>query len=205
MPRSPKQNREIREQRIRQILDATLSVYRDRGYHGAEMGEIARRAGVGRGLVYYYFKDKQDVFLTLIRYSLDWWKKRMALILRLDAPVSHRLAEYLRTACSMALEHPNMSHFHQSIAPDVPFVFPERKEEVWEIYQETLWDPVRSLLREGVETGEIRVSPAIAERIVFSALQGAVNQECGMLPEEDIDLWVNAVLNGLAYSIPDRT
>src|SRR5699024_2259968 len=104
MPRSPEQNRAIREKRMRQILEATLHVYRERGYHGTEMGAIARRAGVGRGLIYYYFKDKQDVFISLIRWTLSGWKELLEEVTETDQPVAARLGEILKKTCALSLE-----------------------------------------------------------------------------------------------------
>jgi AcrR family transcriptional regulator len=65
-PRSPEQFAEIREERIHQILDAALHVFAEESYHGASMAGIAKRAKISKGLIYNYFKSKEDVLKTLI-------------------------------------------------------------------------------------------------------------------------------------------
>jgi len=56
---------EVREIRKRQILDATLTAYIRFGYHGADMDIVAKEAGLAKGLVYYYYKTKQELFAEL--------------------------------------------------------------------------------------------------------------------------------------------
>lgn len=65
MPRSPDKNEELREHRKRQILDAALNVYIRFGFHGADMDVVAKEAGLAKGLVYYYYKTKKDLFTEL--------------------------------------------------------------------------------------------------------------------------------------------
>ncbi|MFN2614140.1 MAG: TetR/AcrR family transcriptional regulator [Actinomycetota bacterium] len=47
------------------ILDAALEVFAAHGYHDASIDEIAARAGVTKGAVYYWFEDKDDLALDL--------------------------------------------------------------------------------------------------------------------------------------------
>lgn len=43
------------------VLAAALDVFAERGYHGATVEEIAERAGMTKGAVYYWFRDKVDL------------------------------------------------------------------------------------------------------------------------------------------------
>lgn len=53
--------------RREQILDAALSVFGARGYQKATTKDIADAAGISPGLIYHYFKDKEDLFRSLLR------------------------------------------------------------------------------------------------------------------------------------------
>ncbi len=50
------------ETKLAAILDAALSVFAEHGLRGADVQEIADAAGVGKGTVYRYFGNKQDLF-----------------------------------------------------------------------------------------------------------------------------------------------
>ena len=47
------------------ILDAAIKVFARTGYHGSRVSDIAREAGVAYGLVYHYFKNKEEVLDTI--------------------------------------------------------------------------------------------------------------------------------------------
>ncbi|SMO65432.1 TetR/AcrR family transcriptional regulator [Melghirimyces algeriensis] len=196
MPRSPEQNRAIREKRKKQIYEAALGVYRERGYYGAEMGAIARRAGLGRGLIYYYFKDKQDLFISLIRFTLLHWKERLDDILLSGEPVADRLELIMKSFYSLSHAFPDISYFHQTVSRDVKVLFPERESEVYELYEQYILKPVRMLMKEGVDRGEISIPPELGERFFFRLLFEAVHHE-NMIEEKELDQWVKTALYGL--------
>ena len=49
----------------RRILDAAIKVFARKGYFGAKVSEIARRAGVADGTIYLYFRNKEDILVSL--------------------------------------------------------------------------------------------------------------------------------------------
>ena len=55
------------EDRPREICSAALEVFSEKGFAAAKLDEIARRAGVSKGTLYLYFKDKEDLFRAVVR------------------------------------------------------------------------------------------------------------------------------------------
>lgn len=49
------------------ILDAALTVFAERGYEAARLDDMAAKAGVAKGTLYLYFKDKEALFEALVR------------------------------------------------------------------------------------------------------------------------------------------
>jgi AcrR family transcriptional regulator len=62
----PKRQRRA-EDRPREICAAALDVFAEKGFAAAKLDEIARRAGVSKGTLYLYFKDKADLFRAVVR------------------------------------------------------------------------------------------------------------------------------------------
>lgn len=58
--REPKDTRD-------KILQAALAEFAERGFHGASIDDVAARAGVTKGAVYYWFTDKDDLARDLAR------------------------------------------------------------------------------------------------------------------------------------------
>jgi len=64
--RAPKLDPAARKQAI---LDAALSVFAEGGFEAARLDDVAARAGVAKGTLYLYFKDKETLFEEVVRNS----------------------------------------------------------------------------------------------------------------------------------------
>ena len=66
--RKPARARKIEPAARRQaILDAALDVFAERGFEAARLDDVAGRAGVAKGTLYLYFRDKEALFEELVR------------------------------------------------------------------------------------------------------------------------------------------
>ncbi len=57
-------------ERRRTILRAAIEVFAKKGYHGCRIADVAREAGVAYGLVYHYFKNKDELLETV--FEMGW-------------------------------------------------------------------------------------------------------------------------------------
>jgi AcrR family transcriptional regulator len=73
------------------ILRAAAAVFRDRGYEGASMDEIAERLDMAKGNLYYYFRNKQELLFFCQDYSLDRLVANAEAILATDEPEDEKL------------------------------------------------------------------------------------------------------------------
>jgi TetR/AcrR family fatty acid metabolism transcriptional regulator len=55
------------EDKRRVILDAAVRVFAKKGYHASRVGDIAEEAGVAHGLLYHYFRSKEELLETISR------------------------------------------------------------------------------------------------------------------------------------------
>lgn len=65
-PRTTAQLEVLRAERRESILDAALHVFAEEHFHSASIGQLAKRAGISKGLVYTYFKSKEDILVSLM-------------------------------------------------------------------------------------------------------------------------------------------
>jgi AcrR family transcriptional regulator len=65
-PTTPKWRRR-KQERPGDIIAAALGVFAEKGFAGARMEEIARRAGISKGTLYLYFETKEDMFRAVVR------------------------------------------------------------------------------------------------------------------------------------------
>ncbi len=67
-----------REQdRRRTILRAAVEVFSKKGYHGCRIADVAREAGVAYGLVYHYFKNKDELLESVFTSGWSGFVERL--------------------------------------------------------------------------------------------------------------------------------
>lgn len=66
MTAQPKYQRR-KEDRPQEIADAAFSEFAKKGYSATRIDDVARRAGVSKGLTYLYYKTKEDLFKAVVR------------------------------------------------------------------------------------------------------------------------------------------
>ncbi|MGD8779967.1 MAG: TetR/AcrR family transcriptional regulator [Ignavibacteria bacterium] len=66
MPRTSEQLDRIKEKTRAKILESALELFALRGFHGTSMQEIAKKAGVSKGLAYNYFKSKEEILKDIL-------------------------------------------------------------------------------------------------------------------------------------------
>ncbi len=77
------------DERPREICAAALEVFAEKGFAAAKLDEIARRAGVSKGTLYLYFKDKEDLFRAVVRSAIaPNIESVTSAVSSLDAPAS---------------------------------------------------------------------------------------------------------------------
>jgi len=68
--RSPKAQDPRRQQKLHRqeaILSAAFEVFAANGFEAARLDEVAQRAGVAKGTIYLYFRDKEELFQAMVR------------------------------------------------------------------------------------------------------------------------------------------
>ena len=56
-----------KEDRPQEITEAAFEAFAEHGYSATKVEDVARRAGVSKGLMYLYFKTKEELFKAVIR------------------------------------------------------------------------------------------------------------------------------------------
>jgi AcrR family transcriptional regulator len=71
MPRTPAENDRIRHTTTEKLLKTALSLFCDKGYHSTSIEDIARQAEISKGLLYHYFKSKEEVLAALVEIRIN--------------------------------------------------------------------------------------------------------------------------------------
>lgn len=132
-------------ERREELLAAARSVFAERGYHEAKVGEIAAAAKVAKGTVYLYFPDKRSIFVELID---TLFVRLSAAILRVDADgdVTSQIKHNIRAILSVLVDDP---HTMKMLFAHATAVDPAFSAKI-----ESFYDGLKQLLTESLEEGQ---------------------------------------------------
>lgn len=150
---------QMRNRRL--ILDAALEVFSRDGYGGATLDAIAKKAGLSKPNVLYYFDGKTEIYVTLLSQLLETWLDPL-IELDPDGDPVEELLGYVRHKLDMALELPAESKlFAGEMLQGAPRMSAHLADDL-----KPLFDRKCTVIRNWIETG--RLAPVDPEHLIFS-------------------------------------
>ena len=90
---------EARDQdRRKTILRAAVEVFARKGYHGCRIADVAREAGVAYGLVYHYFKNKEELLQLVFETGWGGFMSRIRDAAEASAPLEQKIRRIAQVA-----------------------------------------------------------------------------------------------------------
>lgn len=171
-PRTKEQNEEIRKQRKQEILQAAILVYADKGYSATEVGDIAAKAGLARGLLYHYFENKQTLFRELYEHMMSKTKQTTISHFGQEGSALELLNEYAGLVCRQVMEEPAVARYYMRISLDIHFLYTEDQFSSFEWVKDFI-QPMTLTIEKGMQEGTIRQGSAGLMAMQF---WGAISQ-----------------------------
>jgi AcrR family transcriptional regulator len=179
--------------RRRELLDAAVRVFARNGFRAARVGDIAEEAGVAHGLLYHYFRSKDEVLETIFR---ETWQLLQADLERIEAagvPLREQLRRFARIYLGSWLMTPELIGVlvrEVARSPDVG----ERVDEIRGVFV-----ALRRMIESARGRGEVRADcdATFAAWAVYGALEEILTGwVLGQLPaeEEDVERAVSTVV-----------
>jgi AcrR family transcriptional regulator len=163
---SEKQNRRNENMDKKQaVLEATLELIAEQGFHGTPMSQIAQKANIGVGTIYRYFSGKEELINELYIYI----KRRMAEATMKDyskdQPVADSIKEVLKQFVYYMYDHPAELSFHEQYS-NSPLITQATRGEALRIAE-----PIEDLFQRARSGDLIKDLP---DSILMTLLTGAV-------------------------------
>jgi AcrR family transcriptional regulator len=95
----------VPEMRRTQIVETAVRLFSESGYHDTTIDDIAREADISKGLVYKYFKDKNDVLFFVLCHVLEKYDDEGVLRRAATAGPLAGLRTLLRNRCEVDNSH----------------------------------------------------------------------------------------------------
>ncbi|SOC25304.1 TetR family transcriptional regulator [Ureibacillus xyleni] len=205
-PRNSEQNEQIRNERIHQILYAAVGVYVEKGYKGTEMGEIAEKAGIARGLIYYYFKNKKIFFREFFKFFMEMAADSIQSRLAEDIEALEKLKMNTRFYLEMALNQPTFLKFYVKLEQDLELVFEEDTPGVRSEYYKHAKQPLVDVFKQAMYEGKIKQSdPKVIVNVYMGALTGTLDLFAdGRIPKEASEQATEQIINLIFTGIQNK-
>nr|WP_315228997.1 TetR/AcrR family transcriptional regulator [uncultured Limnohabitans sp.] len=203
---TPKRERR-KEARPRELLDAALALFVEKGFTATRSEEVAARAGVSKGTLFLYFQSKEDLFKAVIRENIGSlfpaWNEELDTFEGSSTDmVKYAMRVWWERVGNTAAS--GIAKLVMSEAQNFP--------EVAAFYQADVVVPgtklLQRILQRGVESGEFRamdtdkaVYTLIAPMIflmMWKHSMGACAASANIIdPQEFIQMQVDMLLNGM--------
>jgi AcrR family transcriptional regulator len=199
MDETPTRREQQRQERRQQILAAALAVFSERGFHAANVSDVAAAAGVSQGTIYWYFDSKEELLTAaILSFFLRFGQDSLA-GLEGQETAAEKLRVLGRSMAKLARDAEGLfALFLEYWASSA------RREETGEWWASLLTeykDVIVGVIEEGVERGEFR--PVEAGPLVWAmmAVYDGLAAYAMLVPDLDLaassDALVEALLTGL--------
>ena len=171
MPKGIPLTEEEQHRRRKEIFDASVHLFLDKGFQESSMREIAKAAGVGKSTLYDYFKTKDEILVCYFEDELQKITQRAREIIQQGSDKAETLKNIMRMHLGYLVEN---KQIFLKLSVEAQRLTLESQGRI-QVSRHTYQDMLRALIESGVQTGEFRpVSPLFAARSVFSLLSLAV-------------------------------
>lgn len=106
-----KKRTRIQEENEERILDAALEIFSTYGFRGATIDQIAELAGMTKPNLLYYFRRKHDIYLAVLRRTLEDWLQPLEALGDTDEPKAE-IRAYLDRKLEMSRDNPKASRLY---------------------------------------------------------------------------------------------
>jgi AcrR family transcriptional regulator len=167
------------------ILQAAVRVFAQKGYHACRVSDIAAEAGVAHGLLYHYFRSKEDVLEEIFR---ETWSDLLAEVARIEEQGEPAL-EQLRAVAAFYLgswlRAPDLIRVLVREVARSPQVG-RRVDEIGAVFV-----AIRRIVERGQQQGELRseADARLATWVFYGALEEILTGwVLGQLPGDEVDV-----------------
>jgi TetR/AcrR family transcriptional regulator len=164
-----------REQRKSHILDTARALLLEKGLNATSINQIAKRAELSVGAIYFYFKDKEELFAALQVEGLELLAQAIHRAVDRESPPEERIRSIARAYLNFSEEHKNYFDIINYFLTSPETIFPpDLKNEIDEHGNVSIF-PLTAAIRDGIDRGQFKaVDPRRQAIILWSVFLGMI-------------------------------
>ncbi|MCB6216119.1 TetR/AcrR family transcriptional regulator [Bacillus paralicheniformis] len=168
-----------------QIIDAAVIVIAENGYHQAQVSKIAKQAGVADGTIYLYFKNKEDILISLFKEKMGQFIEQMNEEMAATNSATEKLSLFIKKHFELLSSDRHLAIVTQLELRQSNLELRLKINEILKGYLTILED----IITEGKEAGEFKstLDVRLAKQMIFGTV------------DETVTTWV---MNDQKYDLP---
>ncbi len=194
----------VQEFRVQSIQEAAIRVISRKGMAAATMQEIAAEAGVAKGTIYLYFRDREELVEKTFETAIGELHKRLDAALDREGTFEERLRGLMTAQFTFFNENREFFRLYHSLRmPEGSATQQRRQKRTCQPQFRARVDRLAVVLKQAMDAGEVRVFDP--QRLALFVIEGSIALVLERLSEdapppesEDIEMVVSTLLSGIA-------
>jgi AcrR family transcriptional regulator len=168
-------DRILDHEKAERILVEGWALFQQKGYRGVTIDELCARCELTKPTLYYYFRDKEHLFVSVLQYRLKGFHE----VIDQPGPLVERLE---RIAVSILESF--QAEYNVLLRDREHIKDPEALVQIRDAFHRELFEPLIHLMKSGIDTGELVSSDPQFLSLIF---MGIVNNFIGHEAEFQMD------------------
>ena len=181
-----------------EILITAMRMFIQHGYHGLAMRQISEAVGVSKAALYYYFKDKEELFLAILNSYLNDMEASIDAIRAKSGSSAEQILQFIESVLSQPAEQRALTRL---ASQEMGQLSAASRKKFDKLYHEKFIGKLTAILQEGMDRGEFQALNAEVATwsllgIMYPYFYPAHSGE-KPIPTETIQEIVSIYLNGV--------
>lgn len=161
-----------RKPKYKQIIEAAVEVIAENGYHASQVSKIAKKAGVADGTIYLYFKNKEDILVSVFEEKMGQFIEQTENSIKQKEDANKKLLALIEMHFQQLASNPHLAVVTQL---ELRQSNPELRVKINQVLKPYL-TLIDSIIKEGMEDGLFRkelILPLVRQ-MIFGTLDETV-------------------------------
>lgn len=161
-----------RKPKYKQIIEAAVEVIAENGYHASQVSKIAKKAGVADGTIYLYFKNKEDILVSVFEEKMGQFIEQTENSIEQKEDANKKLLALIEMHFQQLASNPHLAVVTQL---ELRQSNPELRVKINQVLKPYL-TLIDSIIKEGMQDGLFRkelILPLVRQ-MIFGTLDETV-------------------------------
>lgn len=136
-----------------EILAVAMRMFIQQGYHGLAMRQISEAVGVSKAALYYYFKDKEELFLAILNSYLNDMESSIDAIRAKSGSSADQITQFVESVLRQPAEQRALTRL---ASQEMGQLSATSRKKFDKLYHEKFIGKLTAILQEGMDRGEFQ-------------------------------------------------